>query len=298
MTPSNNESGPTLDEPRPTTPADDPDSTNGGLSKRTRTIIVSSRRLEANRRNAKLSTGPKTDAGKTRSRANATTHGAYALTVNPCTEGRFPDDPEQTLSELNAIVAAVQPDNAIELVLAHRLAHTVAASRRLDRLEQTYLDTIDPYPEWRPSPGADPDVAYLAGEVVLALESPERTPDTPWRMLAHFVCDTLWKGKPRPSISDLWQDGVCEPIEPRGWHVAFKTLIADRFRSERAAAHWFDRLALEHQSRIETRERNSAAFVVEKVLDRFEATQRTRVRLDANTTNLVKVIGQLKATSK
>ena len=39
---------------------------------------LSERKIEANRRNARLSTGPRTEAGKNRSRYNAIKHGIFS----------------------------------------------------------------------------------------------------------------------------------------------------------------------------------------------------------------------------
>ena len=49
----------------------------------------SQNRIEANRRNAQKSTGPRTDEGKARSAKNSTTHGFSALTSNPLDRGCF-----------------------------------------------------------------------------------------------------------------------------------------------------------------------------------------------------------------
>lgn len=44
-------------------------------------ILVSPEKREANRRNAQLSTGPRTDAGKNQSRRNALRHGILASRI-------------------------------------------------------------------------------------------------------------------------------------------------------------------------------------------------------------------------
>jgi hypothetical protein len=44
-------------------------------------MVVSARKLEANRRNSKRSTGPKTQEGKQRSSLNATKYGIWAETL-------------------------------------------------------------------------------------------------------------------------------------------------------------------------------------------------------------------------
>jgi hypothetical protein len=46
-------------------------------------MIVSESRISANRSNAQKSTGPRTEEGKARSRANALKHGLYASAVVP-----------------------------------------------------------------------------------------------------------------------------------------------------------------------------------------------------------------------
>ncbi|HYR40380.1 MAG TPA: hypothetical protein VEW27_14575 [Methylomirabilota bacterium] len=55
---------------------------------------ISEKKLEANRRNARQSTGPRTDAGKLASRQNAVTHGLLAKAV-VITAGDYQEDPEE-----------------------------------------------------------------------------------------------------------------------------------------------------------------------------------------------------------
>ena len=54
-----------------------------------KTNVVSIKRIEANRRNAKHSTGPKTSAGKFRSSRNSLKHGLEARSLNLVLVGKF-----------------------------------------------------------------------------------------------------------------------------------------------------------------------------------------------------------------
>ena len=80
--------------------------------------MTSQRKIEANRRNAKRSTGPKTVLGKMRSRANALKHGLAAATLRPVEK---PDDKEL----LEALLGEGQPspvqhEQALAIVEATR----------------------------------------------------------------------------------------------------------------------------------------------------------------------------------
>jgi hypothetical protein len=79
--------------------------------------MTSRRQLEANRANAKRSTGPRTKSGKTRSRMNAVTHGLTAKTIVVGDE-----DPKQFERLLAGLEADVKPGSAIEQALVERLA--------------------------------------------------------------------------------------------------------------------------------------------------------------------------------
>ena len=56
---------------------------------------TSQKRIEANRRNAQKSTGPRTDAGKAKSATNATTHGLSSVKQNPLAPGSFLNTEDQ-----------------------------------------------------------------------------------------------------------------------------------------------------------------------------------------------------------
>ena len=92
--------------------------------------MTSIQRLEANRRNALRSTGPRTDEGKQRSRLNAIRHGLTAETVVGSVE-----DAEDYKAFQAAVIADydVQTTVARELVL--RLASLLWRLRRANAIE-------------------------------------------------------------------------------------------------------------------------------------------------------------------
>ena len=79
--------------------------------------MMSRKQLEANRANAKRSTGPKSDAGKTRSRMNALKHGFSSQEI--VLEGEDADQFDALRAQLEVEFA---PDSVIERELVDRLA--------------------------------------------------------------------------------------------------------------------------------------------------------------------------------
>jgi hypothetical protein len=96
--------------------------------------MCSSNRAEANRRNARKSTGPKTAAGKERSRFNALKHGLRArLPVLPG------EDAEAYQRRLEGWVEKFRPGDAVELYLVERAVHVSWQLDRADRTEAAWL---------------------------------------------------------------------------------------------------------------------------------------------------------------
>ncbi len=90
--------------------------------------------MKANRNNAKKSTGPRTDEGKTRSAKNALKHGLLARdTVLPG------EDPADFDKQLSALEADIQPANSLEFELVRQIADSQWRMRRLTRLETGFL---------------------------------------------------------------------------------------------------------------------------------------------------------------
>jgi hypothetical protein len=92
--------------------------------------MTSFRQIEANRRNAKLSTGPSTDAGKRKSRRNAVRHGLTAETVIGALE-----DAEDYVAFEMAVTADYDAQTAVERELVLRLAGLLWRLRRATAIE-------------------------------------------------------------------------------------------------------------------------------------------------------------------
>ena len=92
--------------------------------------MTSFRQIEANRRNAELSTGPITEEGKKRSRQNAVRHGMTADTVIDA----FEDAEDYAAFEM-AVTADYDAQSAVERELVLRLASLLWRLRRATAIE-------------------------------------------------------------------------------------------------------------------------------------------------------------------
>src|SRR5580693_3965409 len=92
--------------------------------------MASFRQIEANRRNARKSTGPTTEEGKQRSRCNAIRHGLTAETVIGALE-----DAEDYKAFEATIIADYDAQSAVERELALRLASLLWRLRRATTIE-------------------------------------------------------------------------------------------------------------------------------------------------------------------
>src|SRR3954447_24888411 len=92
--------------------------------------MTSFKQIEANRRNARRSTGPVTQEGKLRSRQNAVRHGLTAETLI-----RALEDAEDYKAFEAAIIADYDAQSALERELVLRLASLLWRIRRLTTME-------------------------------------------------------------------------------------------------------------------------------------------------------------------
>ena len=119
--------------------------------------MTSYRQIEANRRNALKSTGPKTEAGKQASRCNALRHGLTAETVIGALE-----DAEDYEAFEAAITADYDAQSAVERELVLRLASILWRLRRATTMETGLFEIqaqhLRDYQKNRKLPGHSNDV--------------------------------------------------------------------------------------------------------------------------------------------
>jgi hypothetical protein len=97
--------------------------------------MTSFRQIEANRRNARKSTGPTTEEGKQRSRCNAVRHGLTAETIIGALE-----DAEDYKAFEAAIIADYDAQSAVERELVLRLASLLWRLRRATTMETALFE--------------------------------------------------------------------------------------------------------------------------------------------------------------
>ncbi len=101
------------------------------------TTMASAAQIEANRRNAQKSSGPKTEKGKARVRCNALKHGMTAVTTMP---GLTHEDPDQLREKTLRLIDDLQPSNEAELDQVCQAARLTLAIERADRFEMAHMN--------------------------------------------------------------------------------------------------------------------------------------------------------------
>jgi hypothetical protein len=137
--------------------------------------------IEANRRNARRSTGPKTAPGRAVSRQNALKHGLSArkLIVFDEKRGDF-------LAFHDEMLAALAPGDALEAALAERIILCAWRLRRAGRAEAARLNyaaaqRMGHHPGWR----TEIDNALSDGEGTIAMIARYETPDRALALSRH-----------------------------------------------------------------------------------------------------------------
>jgi len=98
--------------------------------------MATAAQIDANRRNAARSTGPRTNQGKSRARLNSLKHGLNAKTVTPVLPH---EDPRQLEERIQHWVQDLKPRNAVERGLVCRAARLSWGLERAERFETAHL---------------------------------------------------------------------------------------------------------------------------------------------------------------
>ena len=202
--------------------------------------MTSYRQIEANRRNALKSTGPKSEEGKQTSRCNALRHGLTAETVIGALENA-----EDYKAFEAAITADYDAQSAVERELVLRLASILWRLRRATTMEtglfeiqadpmQNYLENRELLSESRdvihtllrransdPNVKADNTVEFarcflrLANLPNFALDRLSRYEATLWRQARRILLalDALDRRKPHERARYIWPSGMEHEIE-------------------------------------------------------------------------------------
>jgi hypothetical protein len=121
--------------------------------------MISEKQLEANRNNALLSTGPKTEEGRKRSRMNALRHGLTGQVTTMTDEDRAAHDQFS-----KALTASLAPHGAMEIQLAQRIATDSWRLNRASAIE----DNLFALGQLQNAGQACPDVPQLDAALISA----------------------------------------------------------------------------------------------------------------------------------
>jgi hypothetical protein len=121
--------------------------------------MATEKQIAANRRNALLSTGPKTEAGRNRSRMNALRHGLTGQVTTMTDEDRAAHDQFS-----KALIKDLAPDGAMETQLAQRIATDSWRLNRVSAIE----DNLFALGQLQNAGQACPDVPQIDAALISA----------------------------------------------------------------------------------------------------------------------------------
>jgi len=135
---------------------------------------LSQKQLDANRRNAQLSTGPKTETGKAIVARNATTHGLLAR--HSVIKGELQEEFDAFHAE---IFADMQPVGMLEIVLLDKIVTSLWQQQRVSRIENDMIDKLSIPPKASGKGGSPFNVTFvetIAGEPGVIYPKPKPEP--------------------------------------------------------------------------------------------------------------------------
>jgi hypothetical protein len=141
--------------------------------------MATQKQIDANRRNAKKSTGPRTSEGKLRSRMNSLKHGLAAVHVSLPHE-----DPSEYHQARAALVESWQPANTQELMLVDAIAAAWIRMQRASRYEASLVDGQLRTIKHRHGKSEAPRPEDDDFGVIVAMSDPEN--EQAWAILARY----------------------------------------------------------------------------------------------------------------
>ena len=174
--------------------------------------MATEKQIEANRRNAALSTGPKTIEGKAQSRANAITHGLTSVTLLPH------DQKDVSKARYAAWYACLKPEDTfqefhLELAVQASLRIENCQNRELERKVELAEIASDSGPKWETD---------RKREVVKLARSLKRNPEMIALQLRSMPTGREW-------LIDRWKFLLMAVAEGQtsSWRVAESNLALD-----------------------------------------------------------------------
>lgn len=109
--------------------------------------MASQKQIDANRRNAQLSTGPVTAEGKTTVSQNAISHALHSTRI-VINSPYYKEDADQYDALLSSLVRELRPESAMQHHLVHKIANAMWRYRRVIRAETGQIERQFEYLEY------------------------------------------------------------------------------------------------------------------------------------------------------
>ena len=169
-------------------------------------MVTSERQRQANRENAKTSTGPVSAAGKVMSSMNAFKHGVFANRVHAIARGPFLENPDELEAVIDRMVDQYGPRDAAERAAAERVVAVEIKLARLDHFEASALSGEGEHASVLRLEAAqyrEDDHAYWLYELAAVLQGDERAKtDFPEWFVERLAKDLFGR---RVAVAGLWE---------------------------------------------------------------------------------------------
>lgn len=199
---------------------------------------TSQKKIDANRRNAKHSSGPTSAEGKAKSAQNARRHGAYGRDDLVLSSGPFRQDRAAAYERMNDFLEALDLEGPIEARLGMILATTmekmelveVWGAAQAEGAGAIDMFTLDLHTEARETDA----IAELKLQVSAMVQAwandeldwwAEAQGITSWRPLAESIKETLI---PEGLLPGVWTEDLV-PADEAGWREAIELILTEQF---------------------------------------------------------------------